>query len=96
MSDNNNHTNFGDRAQEMLMLDMLDGMHEFFTQAAYRSSMTNSFEIISDKEEFNLQQNTNLNTCAEVISFSQAKAQRMACKKYREKSASKMHSGIKT
>ncbi len=80
MSEKNNNTGFGDRAQEMLMLDMLDGMHEFFTQAAYHSSMANSFEILSDEGEKDVV-NSDSETCedssAEVISFSEARARRL-------------------
>lgn len=81
MSENNNKTGFGDRAQEMLMLDMLDGMHEFFTQAAYHSSVANSFEILSQEEKIEGELNdqsacsdSNLDSGAVVISFSEARA----------------------
>lgn len=75
MSEEKNNTGFGDRAREMLMLDMLDGMHEFFTQAAYRSSLTNSFEIVSDEgnQEAPI---SNPDNGAKVISFNEARARR--------------------
>ncbi|MBL1432738.1 MAG: hypothetical protein COC09_02875 [Gammaproteobacteria bacterium] len=83
MSDNNNNTGFGDRAQEMLMLDMLDGMHEFFTQTAYHSSLANSFEILRAKEKVNGEHNNQAEKTAlsqecgaVIISFSEARARR--------------------
>lgn len=81
MSDNNNNTGFGDRAQEMLMLDMLDGMHEFFTQSAYHSSQANSFEILPKEEGSKGENQTTTDThqaeSADVISFSEARARRI-------------------
>jgi len=65
------------------MLDMLDGMHEFFTQAAYHSSLANTFEILPSKEKTKEEQNTATNTDrshgsgAVIISFSEARARRI-------------------
>lgn len=80
MSDKNNSTRLGDRAQEMLMLDILDGMHEFFIQAAYHGSVANSFEILPAEEDGHLP----ANACpseepgsAKIISFNEARVRRM-------------------
>lgn len=81
MSENNNKTGFGDKAQEMLMLDMLDGMHEFFTQSAYHSSQAHSFEILPSEESTTGENHTGVDHCqgnsADVISFSEARARRV-------------------
>ena len=97
MSEKKNNTGFGDRAQEMLMLDMLDGMHEFFTQAAYHPSLANSFEILSEEGEDGAV-TTDSETCtdngAEVISFSEARTRRLIDKSW-EKNRSNYQSRIK-
>ncbi len=80
MSEKKNNSGFGDRAQEMLMLDMLDGMHEFFTQTAYHSSLANSFKILpKEGEQGESVRNTahSQDDRAVVISFSEARARRV-------------------
>jgi len=98
MSDKKNNTGFGERAQEMLMLDMLDGMHEFFTQSAYRSSLANSFKIVLEEELNNV--DTSSGHCqddsAVVISFSEARARRIAQQDNRSKKTNTQLSLIKS
>ena len=81
MSENKNKTGFGDKAQEMLMLDMLDGMHEFFTQSAYHSSQANSFKILPSEKSTTGENHTDVDqyqgNSADVISFSEARARRV-------------------
>ena len=98
MSDKKNNTGFGERAQEMLMLDMLDGMHEFFTQSAYHSSLANSFEILPEEEADKV--DTGFDQClddsAVVVSFSEARERRIAQQDNHNKKISARRSFIKS